>query len=215
MADSVVLADGLAVNPEWRIWCQVFSDMLAEIDLSKLLVYMIDTVDASVIPTLAEQFDVLGYNGMRMAQTEAAQRALLKNAIVLHKYKGTEWAITQALQSLGFTDIRLKKGLADGYDHWAKFGIEITNTNVVLTEQSVADITAVVNAYKRAVCVLEEISMTLQVNDTLNLDDLVLVIPALVVEDILQLSGTLKYDGSGEYDGTYSHNGESDVVIIN
>lgn len=215
MGSNVVIADAIAPIPEWQIWCAAFKQSLADIDLTKLLVYIIDDVDSSAIPALAEQFDVLGYKGMRMAQTESAQRTLIKNAIVLHKYKGTEWAIQQALESIGFTDIRIKKGIADGYDHWAKFGIEITNTNIVLTDQSLADILAVVNEYKRAVCVLMDISMTILVPDTLTVTDKAAIYPAIEIQDALQLSGNLKYDGSGMYDGTHSHNGESDVVTIN
>lgn len=215
MAGNYVIADSVAIMPEWQVWCDVIKEMFNDIDLSKLLVYIIDSVDSSALPDLADQFDVLGYNGMRMAQTESAQRELIKNSIVLHKYKGTEWGIQQALLSLGFADIRLKKGIADGYDHWAKFGIEITNNSVVLTEQSVNDIIAVVNEYKRGVCVLMDISMTLQINDALTSSDLALVIPAMVVTDQLQLSGNLKYDGNAQHDGTHSYNGESDVVIIN
>lgn len=215
MADNVVIADSISVIPEWQIWGSVFKECLSDIDLTKLLVYIVDTVDASALPFLASQFDVLGYKGMRMAQTEAEQRELIKNAIVLHKTKGTEWAIINALKSIGFVDIKLKKGTQDGYDHWAKFGIEITNNKLVLTEGSIADITAVVNEYKRAVCVLEDISMSLLIDGTLPLSDDCVLSQTLIIEDVLSLTGNLKYDGTGKHDGTYGYSGESDVVTIN
>lgn len=151
---------------------------------------------------------------MRMAQTEEAQRTLIKNAILLHKYKGTEWAIIQALQSIGFTDIRLKKGLADGYDHWAKFGIEITNTSLVLTSQNMQDIYSVINEYKRAVCILMDVSMTTQVTDTLTITDKVTIVPNYQIQDDLSLTGDLKYNGAAEHNGEHSYSGESDVVTI-
>ena len=36
-----------------------------------------------------------------LALTEAAQRDLLKSAIALHRFRGTPWAIKQALASIG------------------------------------------------------------------------------------------------------------------
>jgi hypothetical protein len=45
-----------------------------------------------------------------LALTEAAQRELLKNAIALHRFRGTPWAIKRALGSLGWTTVNLLEG---------------------------------------------------------------------------------------------------------
>jgi P2-related tail formation protein len=45
-----------------------------------------------------------------LALTEAAQRELLKSAIGLHRFRGTPWAIKQALASLGWTTVSLLEG---------------------------------------------------------------------------------------------------------
>lgn len=212
---KVVMADSIAYVPEFAAWYSVIKDTLAEIDLGKLLVYIIDNVDSSALPYLAEQLDVLGYKGFRLAQNEIDQREILKRAIELHRYKGTEWAIKQALISIGFPDIQIKKGIADGYDHWAKFGVKITNTNASITTASYNDLIQMISEYKRAVCVLMDVSIDILVEDTLTLDDdFVSIIPAIIIEDSLSLSGTLLYDGSGEYNGEYDHSGDSDVVTI-
>jgi P2-related tail formation protein len=42
--------------------------------------------------------------------TEAAQRELVKNAIPLHRFRGTPWSIKQALASLGFMQVTLLEG---------------------------------------------------------------------------------------------------------
>jgi P2-related tail formation protein len=42
--------------------------------------------------------------------TEAAERELLKNAIPLHRFRGTPWAIKQALASLGWAQVTLFEG---------------------------------------------------------------------------------------------------------
>lgn len=211
MAD-VVMADSISYLPEFAAWYQVIKDTLAEIDLGKLLIYIIDTVDAGMLPVLAEQFDVLGYKGLKLAQTEAAQRELIKRAIELHRYKGTEWAIKEALKSIGFTDIELVK---TGFDHWAKFGITITNQAVQLSDSSFFDITQMVTEYKRAVCVLQEIRLTIQTEDTFFIDD---VAAAAYLEisgsDKLALSGSLRYDGSAPFDGSHNFTGDGDAASI-
>ena len=45
-----------------------------------------------------------------LALTEVAQRELLKSAIGLHRFRGTPWAIKQALASLGWTTVSLLEG---------------------------------------------------------------------------------------------------------
>jgi len=212
---NAVMSDSISSIPEFQAWYNIIKETLAEMDLSKMLVYIIDTVDASALPYLAAQFDVLGYNGFRLAQTEAAQRAVLKQAISLHKYKGTEWAIEQALISIGFSDITIKSGIAGGYDHWAKFGLQISNTELALSSDSFAEIIQMVNNYKRAVCVLADVNMNLLFTDSLNLDnDTAWCQQAIMGYDVLQLSGNLKYDGSAEFNGLNNFSGDTDVASI-
>ncbi|MDI3320000.1 phage tail protein [Pinibacter soli] len=209
---NVAMADSISYLPEFKSWYSVFKEELGQLDLSKLLVYIIETVDASALPYLAEQFDVLGYKGFRMAQTEADQREVLKRAIELHRYKGTEWAIKEGLKSIGFPDVELKK---TGYDHWAKFGVKLTNSNVQLTANSFNDIIQMVAEYKRAVCVLMDVTIDLLFDDTIDLsDDDANALPAVSGDDNIEMTGTLKYDGEGMYDGDYDHSGDSDVVTI-
>ncbi len=47
-----------------------------------------------------------------LALSEAAQRELLKSAIALHRFRGTPWAIKQALASLGWEQVILLEGQA-------------------------------------------------------------------------------------------------------
>jgi len=212
MADKPVIADSISYLPEMAAWYNTIRSELGLIDLTKLLVYIIDSVDASALPYLGAQFDVLGYKGFKLATTESDQRAILKRAIELHRYKGTEWAIKQALISIGFSDIELIK---TGFDHWAKFSIKITNENVQLTENSFDDIIAMVKEYKRAVCVLQEILMTFQASDVLFVDDVAAIAnPQILAIDRLVMSGSLMYDGSAEFDGSHNFSGDGDVASI-
>src|SRR5580693_8396517 len=111
---------------------------LAALDLSTILVYRIDSVVDDALPFLAWQFDVLsplwqliapvalGVDALtnidvdsliesgglltELALSEAAQRELLKSAIALHRFRGTPWAIKQALASLGWEQVILLEG---------------------------------------------------------------------------------------------------------
>ncbi|MCM5528975.1 phage tail protein [Parasegetibacter sp. NRK P23] len=207
-----VLADSISHQPEFQGWYRTIKDTVADLDLGRLLVYIIDTVDSSAIPALAEQFNVLGYKGMKLAQNEQEQREIIKRSIELHRYKGTEWAIKEALKSIGFDDVQLIK---TGFDHWAKFGLEITNSTRAISDNAFTDITQMVKEYKRAVCVLDSISLTISVEDVIDIsEDEAIANPAIVLEDLIEMSGTLRYDGEGMYDGDYDHSGDSDVVII-
>lgn len=209
---NALMADSISYLPEFKGWYDVIKETLAEINLGELLIYMVDSCDVTLLPFLAEQFDVLGYKGWRLAQTESDKRTIIKRAIELHRYKGTEWAIKEALKSIGFSDIELIK---TGYDHWAKFGIKITNGSTQLTESSFYDITQMVEEYKRAVCVLEEVLMTIQVQDILFIDDDVARVSiAISALDNLVLSATIRYDGSITYDGQHNFSGDGDVASI-
>ncbi len=83
------------------------------LDTNRLLVYLVDNVDVSALPHLAEQFHILGNEGwlyacasgseqseLIHAQTEDEKRELIKNAIELHKYKGTKYALRKVLEIL-------------------------------------------------------------------------------------------------------------------
>lgn len=45
---------------------------------------------------------------------EAAQREMLKSAVPLHRFRGTPWAVKQALAALGWTQV----GLLEGQSRW-------------------------------------------------------------------------------------------------
>ena len=57
-------------------------------------------MDSSALPHLAEQFHVLGNEGWLFANTEQEKRALIKNAIELHRYKGTKYSLEKVLEIL-------------------------------------------------------------------------------------------------------------------
>lgn len=72
----------------------------ADLDVGATVIYDFDTVDASALTSLAEQFGVLGDAGWDIANTDAKKRALLKEAVALHRIKGTPYAVKRALALL-------------------------------------------------------------------------------------------------------------------
>jgi|SRR5271156_1002878 len=84
------------LSPLWQLIAPVASgvDALTNIDL---LIDVDNLIESGGLVT-------------ELALTEAAQRELLKSAIALHRYRGTPWAIKQALGSLGWTTVSLLEG---------------------------------------------------------------------------------------------------------
>jgi phage tail P2-like protein len=97
--DDLLLQPPLARDTRSRVLAELIR-RIGTVDLSPVLVYLIDAVNVSVLPYLAEQLHVLD-EGWADARTEAAQRRLLRRAIELHRHKGTRWAVEAALDVLG------------------------------------------------------------------------------------------------------------------
>lgn len=74
---------------------------LQDLPVEKLLVYLVDAVDAQLLPELGRQFHVTGIEGWHLANTDEARRALVKRSIALHRKKGTPWALKEALKTSG------------------------------------------------------------------------------------------------------------------
>lgn len=91
------------------------STVASKLRLPNMLLYNFDGVDYSALPSLAEQFSLIG-DGWEFADTEQKQRELLKNAIALHRSKGTPAAIYYCFSLFGFTNIIIEEGRI-GYLH--------------------------------------------------------------------------------------------------
>ncbi len=169
---------------------QAFDDMAAlrfdAIGLEKILVYMIDTVEASALPFLADQFNVLGLKGWNIAKTDADKRALIKSAVELRRYVGTPYGIRRALQSVGYAGADFEEGVTALYDGefnfdglitygsgtWANFRViadlgESKGINSIDSPQLVD----LINAYKNVRSLLVDIFYKVSVSDTIPQDE--------------------------------------------
>lgn len=82
---------------------------LDNIDLSVLMVFLVDIVDSSALPWLGEQFSLSG-DGWELAESDDVRRMLIKAAIELHRYKGTPWSIREVIRCFGFGEVDLIEG---------------------------------------------------------------------------------------------------------
>lgn len=99
MADKRLI--GHAIRDEHTLALNELEELyIDQFDLRKLLIYYIDGVDASALPALAYQFNVLDPE-WNLVTTEQQKRDLIKSALDLHRYRGTPWAIRNVFDMLG------------------------------------------------------------------------------------------------------------------
>jgi len=214
-----ILADSISHVPHLAAFDLMVNARMNEIEIENLLVYIIDSVQASALPHLARQFDVEGFRGYGLATTDEQRRSIIKQAIELKRYMGTVWAIRQAMISVGYTDAQLIEGVDTGDvdTDWARFKIEsVLGDTVGVEGSSQTELAALVREYKPARSVLEGISYSLSVEDTLPMmiDDLYITYEA---PPLLEDLGYIERFHNGQYfrNGTQRYIESHDELVIN
>ena len=92
------------------------ANRLQGLPLAPMLVYHLDSVPASALPDLADQFGMMGYAGWVLCDTEAQKRALLKRAFEFKSHHGTPWVIRQLMEIIGYSDTRIIERVGQNYD---------------------------------------------------------------------------------------------------
>lgn len=177
------IASGISQIPHLAAFDDMAKARFDNLDVSALLVYVIDTVPEPALYYLASQFDVLGWKGWNLAQAVADRRALIKKAIELHRYKGTVWAIKQAVQSVGFNDCKVIEHVGLDYDgaitydgtsaysggHWANFRVKIGLADTITVDADLLDLTVrLVLEYKNVRSTLIDITFVSNFTDTVS-----------------------------------------------
>lgn len=196
------------------------------LDLSIILMYVVDTAPEPALFYLAEQFDVLGNKGWNLANTEADRRALIKRAIELHQYKGTPWAIKEALKSVGFDDAIIIEGVGIDYDgtydydgiitysggNWATFRvIVVLPDDFTIDAGNIELARSLILEYKNARSHLLDLSFRLIFNDSVDVDDEFLDLNDPIIDAV---SG-ITYNGFANYDGSQYYNNTPDTINLN
>lgn len=135
---------------------------LGKIDLTPLLIYTLGNPAAGVLPLLQWQFD-LSSPLWALLGGEESQVALVRQAIPLHRYQGTLYAITTIMAALGFADVTVQEGQGTwggsswpSDQGWAVFRVLAPATAPVaaMTQQTAI---AAINFFKPARCWLDSL----------------------------------------------------------
>lgn len=209
----------------------VFDDIIKQrfdaLDKDALFVYLIDIVKSPALIFLADQFDVLGFKGWALANTDADRRNLIKNAIRLHKKKGTPFAIKQAISSsiagVDYQDITILEHINlvgifyDGIytyngsqhfgpGHWATFRVTIDATGMgPITADISYLIVQLILEYKNVRSWLVDLSYLYPLDENLLVDDTV----GLTIYEETHL-----YDGADTYDGSHVYDHEWNITTL-
>jgi hypothetical protein len=171
MSTDRALASALQRFPDITSFEDVVSERFGDIDIASLLVYLIDTVDASALPFLARQFDVDGIKGFGLAQTDEQRRQVVAEAIDLVKLRGTVAGIKRGLEAIGYPNSGVweRPGLLHngeffrdgsrlhGFGNWATFAVWVNNNLADPTPGQLNLIRQMIELYKNARSVLVQL----------------------------------------------------------
>ncbi|EDW2528510.1 phage tail protein I [Salmonella enterica subsp. salamae] len=151
--DKRLLPPPLTSDERFSILANIAAERFAQLDMTTLLVYLVDIVDASALPSLAEQFHVQGLEGWLFASNEQEKRELIKQAIELHKYKGTVWAVRRVLEILS-----LPGAITEWFEYGGKayfFKVDIELVNQGMDENLFNNLVELIHEYKNVRSKLE------------------------------------------------------------
>ncbi len=128
----------------------------------KVLIYpRIDEIeDEKLLDLLAWQFHIEGYD---QAQTIQEKRNLIKNAVELHRYKGTPYAIKKVFQALG-----LDASLQEWFDYNGDpYKFKVLVKSVIQDEATYRRLIELINEYKNVRSWLDAIGFHREYSQTL------------------------------------------------
>lgn len=141
-----------------KLFDEICEERFAQIQLDVLNLTNIDKVPADVLPHLAEQYHITGEEGWIYCKTEAEKRTLIKNAIKLHKYRGTKYAIISALEILNLDADIAEWFEYNGKPFFFKVFIDLKNSFDNELENRIINI---INAQKNVRSWLEKLTINL------------------------------------------------------
>lgn len=183
---------------------------LEAIQQDRLFIYLIDTVDESALYWLAKQFNVLGFKGWKLADTIEKKRALIKKAIELYRYKGTVWAVREALRSVGFPNAII----FEHWTHWATFKIQLNVGNNQISPEVLEEVAQMVFEYKNARSHFAGIELELTEEDEIIMSDDSYEGPPDEYEDTIYLGGDFIYNGDNNYNGDRNYSSDTDTIDL-
>ncbi|EFH7121059.1 phage tail protein I [Escherichia coli] len=151
--DKLLPPPPLASDERFSTLANIAAERFAQLDLTALMVYLVNLVDASALPALAEQFHVQGLEGWLFTTDEREKRELIKQAIELHKYKGTIWAVRRVLEILS-----LPGTISEWFEYGGKayfFKVDIELVDKGMDENLFNNLVELIHEYKNTRSKLE------------------------------------------------------------
>lgn len=124
--------------------------------LNLLLTAAIDAMPKATLEFYAEKWSLLGADGWGFAQTERQQRNLLRQAVFLHRQKGTPASLKNLIRTLGYgeVDIIERLGEQENWNHYSvKFKQPLTIRESVFIRQAL-------QYFAPARCILDALDFT-------------------------------------------------------
>lgn len=183
---------------------------LDDIRLDKLFIYLVDTVSEDKLYWLAWEYNVLGYKGWKLADSLEKKRDLIKKAIELQRYKGTIWAVEEALRSVGFPDATV----TEHFGHWARFKVNLNAGANVVTAETLDEVAAMIREYKNTRSHFAGIEIEITLADVVNVSDDSFEDTADELTDALTIGGDFRYNGLHNYDGSMNYSNDNDLLEL-
>lgn len=168
------VGSGIENVPHMMAYYDAFAATLASVDISVVLVQLVDFTPSAALPFLAQQFGVLGLKGYQFCTDDTQRRGLLKAAITLKRLAGTPASIEQAIIAVGFVNAIVTEGTGIFYNgiylydgskayigaQWYNFDVEVFYTGAPPTTPQKVLIASLVNVYKNTRDVLFNLKFT-------------------------------------------------------
>lgn len=144
-------------DPTTVALCAVLTPQLQQLaeDVNLCLIYSrVNQLDDAILDELAWQFHVDWYDSSAPLETK---RRLIKDAIMIHRYRGTPYAVEQLIEAY----------FGDGYvQEWFEYGgdpymFKVVTSNPSVTGDQAAQFIKVLNSVKNTRSHLEEIIISL------------------------------------------------------
>lgn len=195
-ADSLdgILLKSVLTLPELLLYARLaeapVSQLLPPLERLAALQGGLSAIPEPLLDLLAWQFHVDGYEA---ATCYEDKRRLVDRSILMHRRKGTPWAVAEALRSLGYADARILEGggichydgeiMHDGREtyaagnRWALFDVEIDlGDGMGVSAASVLRLRTAIEAWKNARSHLRSIRWKATICDNLDLEELLAIL---------------------------------------
>lgn len=86
--------------------------VIADLPVKLRALWNPDDCPSAFLPWLGETFNLMGYNGWDLAESDDARRQLIKGAVELHRHKGTVGSIRNVIRRLVLGEVEIIENIS-------------------------------------------------------------------------------------------------------